>query len=174
MHVKRQPDLPHWWRRACMVFLALFWCVGLLIGVRVGTQAGDTLFSLMRTAAGSRVSIVGLLVVTVLPFLFSAAAVFFSKPWLMLPVLFFKGLSFGACAYGVCGAFGDAGWLIRLLLLFSDGFMIPVLFWFCLRHMGGQRWAVKKDLAVCATAALIVGSLDYCFISPFLAMLIEI
>lgn len=174
MYVKRQLDLPVRRRRACMAALALCWCVGLVVGVRAGIQAGGASLSLMRAAAESCVSIVGLLVATLFPFLFAAAAVFFSKPWLVLPVLFCKGVSFGACAYGVCAAFGDAGWLVRLLLLFSDSCMIPILFWFCLRHMGGRIQTVKRDLAVAAMAACLVGSVDYCFVSPFLATLIEI
>ena len=174
MHMKWQPDLPLNRRRACMALLALFWCAGLLTGVHSGTKAGDFFFSLMRMASQSPASIVSLLAVTFLPFLFTAAAVFFSKPWLMLPILFCKGVSFGVCAYGICAAYGDAGWLARLFLLFSDGCTIPLLFWFCLQHLDGGKRAVGRNLAVCAAAVVLVGIADNCFISPFLAALTEI
>ena len=174
MQIHSKVYLPVGRHRACIFSLLLFWCAGLLLGVYSGTAAEDVSLALMRAAAGSRVSIVNLLAVTVLPFLLSAFAVFFSRQWLIFPLCFGKAFSFGFCAYAVCGAFPGAGWLIRFLLLFSDQCFIPVLFWFWIRHIGGQKRNLRWDTAVCLGVAAVVGSLDQWLISPFLAALIEL
>lgn len=165
--------LPSWWRRGCVLLLALFWCIGLLCGCAASRQAEAYLVPLMSAAAAHRVSIVGLLAVLLLPLLFSAFAVFISEPRLLLAAAFLKAFTFGFTAWGITVAFGMAGWLIRSLLLFSDCCMLPFLFWFWLRHISGERAAVRNDLAVCTAVAVLVGSIDFWKVSPFLALLIE-
>ena len=69
-------------------------------------------------------------------------------------------------------AFGDAGWLVRSLYQFSDLFLVPVLCWFSLRYISGDRPLVRKDLLTVLIGCVTVCSLDLCFISPFLVKLI--
>lgn len=175
MHMQFRSDLPTRWRGACKLGLALSVLFGCVLGTCVGNGAGLDVLSLMRASAESRVSIVGLLVVFALPFLLAAFAVLFSKPWLAAALCAWKAFCFCFCAVGICRAFEGSGWLVRLLLLFSGGCMLPVLIWFCLRQMGGApRRHILYDLAVCAAFAVLIGCLDHCYVSPFLAMLIEI
>lgn len=164
---------PLWWRRACIVLLALFWCVGLFFGIYTACSFNDAFVPLMRAAVQCRVSIVGLLLILFLPFLFAAFAVYFSQPWLLLVIGFVKAFSFGFCCFAAQSCFGSAGWLVRLLLLFSDSCMLPVLCWFCVRHISGDLMAIRKDLILALALAIVVGSIDYYWVSPFLAALID-
>ena len=160
-------------RRKRKLFLASVWICGLYFGSFAASQ-DSALVSLMRTAAQTRVSIVSLLPVLLLPFLISAFAVSISKPWLIIPVCFVKAFSFGFQVGGIAAAFGNAGWLARILLLFSASCSVPVLYWFWLRHFSGRcRSAVWRDFGICAGIILLIGILDSGFISPYLASIIH-
>lgn len=161
-------------RRAAFLLLACTWMTGLMFGAFFSARAGDTYLLLMRTAASSRVSVTGLAASAYLPFLFAAFAVSVNKPKLLYPICFCKAFLSCAAFCGAALAFGSAGWLVRSLLSFTDLCLLPVFCWFMIRHIGGDVETLKKDLALCTGAAVLVGSLDYCVVSPFLAMLIEI
>lgn len=172
MHFRICVQSPLWWRRACLVFLALFWCAGIFLGIYAASSVGYSFLPLMRAAIVRRVSIVALFAVLLLPFLLSAFVIFFSQPWLLLLFSFFKAFSFGFCCSAAQLSFGSAGWLVCLLLLFSDICTLPVLYWFWVRHISGDKYAIGRSLAVSIALVLFFGSLDYCFISPFLSALI--
>ena len=89
-------ESPEFWRKGTTVFLALSFLIGLVSGILIFFAAGESFLSLMRSAFYSPVSIVGLLCVTALPFLFSAIAVFLSQPWLMFPICFGKASFFSS------------------------------------------------------------------------------
>lgn len=128
---------------------------------------------MMRGAASGSVSIAGLLGITTLPFLISAFAVSFSMAWLIFPVCFCKAFAFSFVSLGVLQAFGSAGWLVRLLLLFSDCAGMPLLYGFWLRHLPGGRPVGVWETAFLLAACVLLGSVDYRIISPFLAGLLS-
>ncbi len=160
------------WRRICKLLLALCWHLGLLAGVLAAAQMDPELLSLMRRALSSPVSIVGLLAVLLIPFLFSAFAVLMNTPWIVLGICFAKAYSFGFVSMAVCQAFGNAGWLIRWMLLFSSVMTAPVLFWFWLRQISGNNGSLWIDFLLCAVLVLFLGILDYRFVAPFLQELV--
>lgn len=127
----------------------------------------------MRESVKCSVSIPGLLTAAVLPFLLSAFAVRLSEPWLLLIISAFKAFSFSFCACGVSLAFGQSSWLVRFLFLFSDLCVIPLLYFYWVRHIRGGRSTVRWELPVFIGAAAAIGWVDYCFIAPFLVSIIE-
>lgn len=161
-------------RRSRWLYLALCWIAGLLMGSLLAIGAGNAFSSWMRTADLGCVSIVSFVTVLFLPFLFSAFAVMISRPQLLLLICFLKAFSFGFCASGITQCFQSAGWLVRGLLLFSDGCLLPVLLWFWVRHIDGTQRVTTSEMLACAALTFLVGSVDRCLVSPFLAMLIEI
>ena len=161
-------------RRIYRPLLAFLMLLGFLCGIFLTVNSDPSSVSLMRTAALSRVSIVGLLTVLLLPFLLSAFAVYTSSTYLLFPVCWLKAFSFSHSAGMISLAFGNAGWLVRWLLLFSSGLSLPVLIWFCMRHGDGtHRKDLLRDFSVCMVLVLLIGSLDFRVISPFLVKLIE-
>lgn len=159
-------------RDFCKPLLAPCWCIGLILGLFAAGSASDVLVPMIRSALSCSVSFTGLLISAVLPFLLSAVAVSLSEPWLLLPISALKAFGFGYCACGVCLAFGSAGWLVRVLFLFTDVCVTPVLFFYWLRHTDGTSFQIG-ELAACVAAAAAVAAADYYLISPFLAMVIE-
>lgn len=171
MYKGAQVFLPSDRQLPCKILLLVSWSIGLICGIAYAFQADSSFSSLMHSAALSPVSIVSLLIVLFLPFLISAIAVFLSRPVLLMPLAFTKAFSFGACAFAADLAFSSAGWLLRSMLMFSDLLTVPVLIWFWLRCLKGDRFRSCRDLAICAGFIVLIGNFDFYIVSPFLAML---
>ena len=167
-------DFASFWCKASPWLLALSWLIGMLLGIPAALAASDFLVPMMRESIGCSVSIPGLLAATLLPFLFSAYAVSLSEPWLLLIISTLKAFSYSFCACGVSLAFGQSSWLVRFLFLFSDHCLIPLLYLYWLRHIRAKAKTSPLELSGCIGAALLVGSIDYYLIAPFLVSLIEI
>ena len=166
-------DLPYRRRKGGCFLLAFCWIAGLVCGIWVCLSAGSSFSSWMRSTVYGSVSIVSLHFVTILPFLLSAFAFFISSPALLLAICFCKAFFLSFISLGVYQAFGSAGWLIRHLLLFSDCMSAPLLYWYWRHHLlSNDSFCVWKSACVLALSILI-GSINYCIISPFLASLID-
>lgn len=166
------PILPTTGCRRKRFFLACTWILGLMAGSACSVHSGTLLTSLMRTAASSRVSIVGLMSAVLLPLLFSAAAVYISNIWLLIPIAFSKAFLFAYFAAGLTLSFGSAGWLIRFLFMFSDCMILPLLWWYWICFIDGRNRLFYRDTAVALAVAVMIGCFDYCTVSPFLASLL--
>ena len=173
MIISTRTDLTSFWRKYGPLFLALSWFVGMLLGISAALTASEFLVPMMRESVKCSASIPGLLAATLLPFLLSAYAVSLSEPWLLLIISALKAFGFSFCASGVSLAFGQSSWLVRFLFLFSDHCLIPVLYLYLLRHIRGHTELKAWEFPVCIGSALLVGTIDYCLIAPFLVTLIE-
>lgn len=147
------------------------WILGLIMGTIFAATAGNQYFLLMRMAPQSHVSIVGLSVTVLLPFLLAAYAVYKDRPWMLYVICFIKVFTFAFCGFGATAAYGSAGWLVRLLLQFSDICTVPILCWFSLRHLTGREAGWKRDVGIGLGVEMIVCCLDLWYISPFLALI---
>lgn len=154
-------------RKAPVLFLASFYLAGLISGILLFRQAEPSA-SLMRGAFPCAVSIVHLLSVSVLPFLFSAAAVYFSKPHLLYGIAFGKALTFSFVFAWATQAFAEAGWLARALLMFTDLGTMPLLLLYWLRHIPGARRFSGAEFGLLLVAVLFIGWMDCSCVVPFL------
>ena len=164
-------DLPAPRRRGITLILASFFFLGQLLGVWFSGSASELLFSTMRMLPGSHASIIGLLSAAVLPFLFSACAVYLRQPLILIPIAFWKAFLFSYIGFGLFRAWGSAGWLLLGLTMFSSLSSMPVLCWYWLRHIGGRPF----EPGVCCLilgGLVVIGIIDYCLIVPFLANII--
>ena len=80
-----------------------------------------------------------------------------------------KVFTFAFGGFGITYTYGSAGWLVRLLLQFSDILTMPILCWFALRHITGRNAGWKRDFGICLGLEIIICCLDLWYISPFLA-----
>ena len=147
--------------------------LGYLIGTFLAAGTPVSFFTLMRSAANSPVSIVGSLISAFLPFLLAFAAVHYGRPALLYLILFCKAIIFSHCSMWCSLAFGSGGWLVRLLFQFSDILLLPVLCHFVIRYLRRPRTLSKSDILIYSGTAALVAIINYCFISPYLAMLID-
>lgn len=161
-------------RRIFCHILALCWAAGLGCGIFCWFLVDASLFSLMRSALHGSVSIVSLLSVTALPFFLSAFVVFLSCHGLLFVISFGKGILFAFVSMGTLACFGCAGWLVQLLLCFSDLLSLPLLYWYWLRSFRVSGNSIHSTELLTAALLFLIGSIDYCLIAPFLADLIII
>lgn len=113
------------------------------------------------------------IVIMVVPLAISVLAVRLSASIAFFPLCLIRSFTFGYCSCGVFMAFQSAGWLIKGLLLFSDSILIVPLLWFWLRHLDGSRQHLKSDALLYVGFSLIVCFLDFLYISPFLALILQ-
>lgn len=159
-------------RRARRFLLASFWLIGLIAGTVFSFLTGELFDSQMLGAVWCAVSIVGLLYVTLLPFLLSALAVFLSQTWALYVLAFGKAFLVGVvglCIQSAC----SGGWLLRWLLCFGSLAGLPALYWYWLNHIGTPRAFSFPQTALTVSLAGILGSIDYFIIAPLLARLIH-
>ncbi len=157
-------------RKSSTVILAFCFLSGLISGLLLFRQAAFSV-SLMRSALCSDVSIFRLLCVILLPFLFSAFAVYFSKPRVLYLIAFLKAFLFAFVSAGITLAFGSAGWLVRWLVMFSDCLSLPLLWLYWQRNVSGQQGFRLAEFGVFAGIACLIGCLDHAFIVPLLSVL---
>lgn len=164
-------NLPSLGRKGSALILASFFFLGHLLGVWFSSGASDTFHTTMRAAVSSRVSITGLLAATVLPFLFSAFAVYAKQPICLIPIAFAEAFLFSWVGYGIYAACGSAGWLVVVLMMFGQLCALPLLYWYWLRHIGGSGFDLLRSCLI-LTALLAISFMDYYFVVPFLAEII--
>lgn len=157
--------------RVC--FLAFLWISCLVVGCYIASN-DSFVVSLMRFAPGSEVSIVGLTVSLILPLFISVVGLYFCKSAVIYTFSSIKAFCTGYLLYAVSTAFGNAGWLIRLLLLFSDTGITIVILWLLFRHLNGRKKTFKADVMLSFFAAIMIGMVDYLLVAPFLQSLMDL
>ena len=154
--------------------LACAFLAGLIGGLLLSASAGITPDHAALAATNGRITAIGLLSVIGLPLCFSAFAVYISRSRLVIPIAFCKAFLFSYTGSSILVAFGSAGWLIFLLLMFSDILMLPALWWYWKLALEGRAKASLTGLVPVSVAGILIGSLDYHVIGPFLANLLNL
>lgn len=162
------PEFSSFIRKNSGFFLALSFLLGVAAGLFLFHYTGDTMLPLMCTAYSGRISIVDLLIPFLLPFSFSAFAVYFSSPRALYVICFFKTALYFFLSCAVTCSFGGAGWMIRLLFLFSDICFLVLLYWYWMRHISGDRMFSIGECVAFLGAAGLVSGVDYFMITPIL------
>ena len=160
-------------RKVNVIVLAFAVITGYALGSFLATGAAQSTLILMRTAILGRVSIVCLLPVILLPFLFTAFAVYIGRLWLFIPLAFFHTAAFGYLASIILCSFGTSGWLIFILFLFSDCISMPLLCWFWIRNLEGAGRNSFRNFVVLFVLLIGIAFLDHNFVSPFLVTLLS-
>lgn len=150
-----------------LTILFLSWIIGVFLGGAVFYLSKPSFVALMRSASCCTVSIVGLFILIVIPFLISAIAVFCSCPFLIFPLCFLSALSYGVCSFAVFASFGSAGWLAQLLIMFSENCAVLSLFVLWSQSICSSFHIKPSLFGICFSVAVIAGIIDFVFVSPF-------
>lgn len=118
--------------------LACSWVCGLVCGLSSAFFRQTSFISVMRGLSFRTVSIVGVICVFLLPFLISAIAVSISKLWLIYPVCFCKAYLFMWVSWGILMAYPENAWGIRLVIMFADCCLTPLLYGFWLLSLDSE------------------------------------
>lgn len=161
--------LPHLGCKAAAVVLASAFVLGLLAGCSVSTGCRELLSASRDSLAQS--AGVSAFVPTVMPILISGFAVYIGQPLLLIPAAFWKAFFLSSVSSGIALTWGSAGCLVGGLALFGSLCSTPVLWWYWLRHIGGERFTARTFLPA-LTASVLVGWIDILAISPFLKQIL--
>ena len=162
-------DMRNYSQSLCIFALCAVCSAGL--GIIFAASAGNHYFLLMRKAASCFVTIVGSAVTVLLPFLVSVFVITHSKLWLAYCICGSYIFSLSSTCYAICRSFGTAGWLIQGMMQFPDICLTPVLICLFLLRIKGK--CNRESCICCIIFAIVIGMIDYCLISPFLANLID-
>lgn len=156
-------------KNTILIFLA---CLsGLILGTVFANFAGNAYIGLLVRSVSTPVSFAGLCISAVLPILLAVFLERFGFAKYLWMLCFWKAFLLGACSFGCYLAFGSGGWLVRMLLQFSDLLLFPVLVWLCLRSGKGKNGALLQMPWVCIVIAVAVCFIDFAYISPFVSAL---
>lgn len=158
-------------QRTCKVLLCFCWILGMVLGA-VFSAGADSSFLLLMRRTNFSVSIVGLLLVAMLPFLFTAYAVFLSNRFLIIVFAFLKAFAFSYCLFGLSTVYEEGSWLAWILLMFSDLGTLPVLMWLWIRCFGSSERSLRTRFVCCLSVSALVVMADYWMISPFAASIL--
>lgn len=154
------------------IFLALLWTVSLICGGFLAVNDPSVVF-LMRSAPYSQVSIVGLIYAIFLPI--TVSLVFnrrFHRLWIyVLSAL--RAFLTGYILLGISYAYGDSGWLVCGLSLFSCTTVniLLVYIWSGILLTNHRRSGTEFIFSM--LLGFVFGTLDYAIISPFLTNLLR-
>lgn len=157
-------------RNTKITLIFIFWLAGLLSALLILRR---TSLPLMYPLRVERISIVGMIVSLILPFILSYILLNKGYFYLVLPIIFLKALGYMFCFCCISNNFGAAGWLVRLLLLFSDTIAVLLLLHSCYQYVTGNRNSLFRYFQIAILVLIICGCLDYYIISPFIMMLIN-
>lgn len=153
------------------ILLAFCWMSGLLFGFLFYTFNQHTLSSLMRRAIFAPVSIVGLLISFLFPFLFSAFAVIIHTPIWIYPIACYKAFSFAVVSIGFVDGMGSAGWLYWILLMAGDILSLPALYLYWLHSLMDIQGTYAKPVLFLLMVAFLWGCVNTCFLLRVMAEL---
>lgn len=157
-------------RKGSAIVLALSWSAGLFSGAFAYPVCGGLFTSLMRGLPFSAVSIVGRFLSAALPFLFSALAVSLSQSWLLFLIGYGKSFLSSFLSLSLILGFGSAGWLFRLLSMFTGLASLPLLYLYQHRLLSHSS---HGELPAALSLLWLIGSVDSVYILPFLADMIN-
>lgn len=157
-------------KRRRILFVSIAWILGILFGCIFATAGGDTYCFLLQNASHQSVSLPGLMVNVIMPFATVLIANRLGSYWLATLAIFIKMTFVTACSAGLHFVYGDADWLVRLFVQFSDLLTLPVLCWLSL--VSATKPISKRAAFTVSLWYISVCLIDYCVISPFFAGLI--
>ena len=149
--------------------LASCWTLGLVFGLCA--VAAGSFNPAFEQAADLPPSFFSIISVLLLPIVISLLTLFAGQRWLIFPLAFLKALCFAFVGWSIVITFGSAGWLIRLLLMFSDCASVPLLWWFWNKALTSEIDALVPASIAAVLTILGIGIVDYGIISPFLVSL---
>ena len=142
------------------------WLAGLSLGLVADRFYGDCYEMLAFSAGRMALTFLDAFLVTILPLLLSAFAVFFFHRFGACLACFLRGLTMGFFLGALMAAGG--AWL-AVLLLFSGLCFCPVLLWYLWRRLSEGLRTARRDFGYCLLAGLCLAAVDTWVVSPFLA-----
>ena len=155
-----------------VVLLAFIWCFSLILGIFFSLARSEQARVLILSAATTRLAAANLIIVHLLLLLMCVIAAKFSFYSIFYLLIFAKGAAYGFCMGSAVLIFRNSGWLVFLLLTFSQTLLTVPQLWFCFSAFDAEKCFPKKEGMICVLLTFLLGSFDYFCISPLLECLV--
>ena len=114
-----------------------------------------------------QMSIVTGVMISALPFIVFYICFRYRADHLIFPLAFIRMFLFMYCFGAITIAYADAGWLVRLLILFSDCITVPLLIWYTITKLIHTHRKRDRHFKTCLVVIIVVRCIDCYVISPF-------
>lgn len=151
--------------------IALVWLSGLLFGAYILCKTDY--ITLIDSLVFSRISIVGLCLSLIIPLLLSYILIRHQRLYFIFPVVFFKAITFFCCYGSLWIIYQNAGWLICWMVMFSDFFLVILLLFLWYRAATGKKHSYSFNILVYIVIPFTIVCIDYFYISPCAAKLLN-
>lgn len=148
--------------------IGFLWSFGMSVGILMAFGAEPHISSWMCVLSDDNVSILGLLLVTLVPFLVSCIAIRFHLLPILFAVAFVKSFIYSYCRCLILQIFANAGWLFNFLVFFSDTLATFVLLFYWYYGLHNTKSIGWKALLMCVCVVVLFCIIDYCVIAPLL------
>lgn len=149
------------------------WCSFLLFGIYTASQVSVLHSSLMHVLLHSHMSIVSLACVVLLPFFYSIVAFRLNQFYLVIPVVCIKAFTFGYSCSLISVLFGNAGWLMRWLLVYTDSILVIPLLCYWLRNTIHSIKTAYQGIGGYLFLTSMLLFVEYFYIEPIITKLSE-
>jgi hypothetical protein len=154
------------------LFISFFWILGLFVGFALSYDNREVITLLMRSVKFSRMSIVSLYAVQTFPFILSSIVFYVSKPLLHIPIVVFKSVFFGFLNCSIVLLYGNAGWLVSLLIMFSELVISCLWLSFLFQKFNRNNRHIGLGLPIYIFITLVIGIVDYTCVTPLVLRLL--
>lgn len=155
-------------RRPAAILLTL-WVLGLGIGYLCSLHIEYKLQ--LDSALSIPLTLLGSFVIRVFPLILSGVALLFRARFVLFPLSFLKSYCLAFSLGCVSGHFGSAGWLICVMLLFSDFFASASLLWLWIRFFKRFHFGIWIDYITVFLFNILVAFFDSYVVSLFVSAL---
>lgn len=159
------------YRNHAQYLIVIVWILGLLLGTFAAHNLVDVYTAMIANFHLFNSSIYCFSFAVFLPLISSLVVLFLGRPNLLIPIAFTKGFLFSNVSSVVYLIFGNCGWLMRWLFLFTDSCLIPALILFWIYHISGNREHLLRNSVILSFYALCIASIDYTYVSNLLHLL---
>ena len=165
--INRLYSLLSFGRNNRLFFIAFLWCLSISTGYIMAFVSKGEVVRLFFAIGNGSSSVIGLFFATIFPFLLSAVVVSLGALNCIFLLLFVKGVAVGLFSAGLLFSFSSAGWIVCLLLSFSEMFgLVPMLWFWISSFMQDSKASVRRTFLRCMCVLLALVFVDIVFISP--------
>jgi len=143
------------------------WCLGIVVGYAYARALSDELLITIQNSVLTSTNIWSTVLSGFIPFLLFAVTLRYFPGLTLFPYLFFKAVLFFFCSFSIHLAFGSAGWLMQILLLFSDSCLLLPMLWCLLKWFSGEWSYRSRAFFTFAFLSAVVPLVDYYIVNPF-------
>lgn len=148
-----------------IALLVLCLCLGFFSGCSIYEPF---FLSMMRSALNLPVSIIGVFACVYFPLICTYFSFTSNKPIILYIICYIKAAAFGFSYLLVGSYFSTAGWMVQLLLLFSDNFTLLILLSLWIQHFLSHAVVVEGRFYIAVLLATAFIFIDTIAVVPFI------